>query len=171
MCTQSRNKEKREDFSISRHWRKILNSFSITSALYLRYNCTFKLRCLKKKKKLHFRPTREARPIVTDDESRETYSGSGCSTDGSWEGRSWSEHLSQSWCRPTVPYTPHTEEVDPNRDSIVIKDSSTGGSFTGISPHQLVKWVQPGEKACVFGTEQLCCLVCWLMISNRNHGN
>lgn len=170
MCTRSRNKEKSEDFSISRHWRKILNSFSITSALYLRYNCTLKPWCLKKM--LRFRSAREARPILMDDKSGETYSGSGCSIGGSWEGRSWSEHLSQSWCRPTVPYTPHTEEVDPNRDSIVIKDSSTSGSFAGISPHQLVKWVQPGEKACVFGTEQLCRLIClWLMISNRNHGH
>lgn len=170
MCTQSRNKEKREDFSISHNWQKILSSFSITSALYLRYNCALKPRCLKKT--LHFRPAREARPILMDDESGETYSGSGCSTGGSWEGRSWSEHPSQSWCRPTVPYTPHTEEVDPNRDSIVIKDSSTSGSLAGISPHQLVKWVQAGEKACVFGTGQLCPLVCvWLMISNRNHGN
>lgn len=102
----------------------------------------------------------------------QTYSGSGCSTGGSWGGRFWSEHLSQSLCRPTVPYTPHTEEVDPNRDSIVSKDSSTSGSFIGISVNKLVKWLQPCEKSSLCWESSTCSLLyLGLMISNRNHNN
>lgn len=39
-----------------------------------------------------------------------TYSGSGCSTGGSWGGHFWSGRLSLWSCRLTVPYTLHTEE-------------------------------------------------------------
>lgn len=126
---------------------------------------------------LHLSPTKEARPNLMDwsseEEKTETYSGSGCSTGGSWGGRFWSEHLSQLLCRPTVPYTPHTEEVDPNRDSIVSKDSSTSGSFLGISVNKLVIWLQPCEKSSLCLAQSSSCSLIYLglMISNRSHDN
>lgn len=100
---------------------------------------------------LNVRLTREARPTALDGNSEkgkrgETYSGSGCSTGGSWGGRFWSGHPSQSSCHPTVPYTPHTEEVNPNRESIVSKDSSTSCSSSGMCVNKLVKWVKPHDQ-------------------------
>lgn len=125
---------------------------------------------------LNFSLTREAWPIQMDglpkEGKKETYSGSGCSTGGSWGGRFWSEHLSQWSCRLTVPYTPHTEEVTPNRDSIVTKHSSTSCSFSGISLNKLVKRIKPKKNhicVCLVQSNSCSLVYFWLMILHRNH--